>query len=157
MKYHFNYQPWCPFTSFLFFLTQNVDQFSSWEEEEKRETRFTLCKPAAADYQKRYMAAAAWHIWGSGPFLWPHASMLWTIWKYSYWWWHSSHPLRFLKIRLPASHQRWYFSSFYHLYLFLEKTTEKSEISSIMKVCFSSVYFCHFFHRHRFLWHSCSS
>ena len=25
MKYHFNYPTWCPFTSFLFFLTQNVD------------------------------------------------------------------------------------------------------------------------------------
>ena len=25
------------------------------------------------------------------------ASMLWTIWKYSHWWWHSSHPLCFLK------------------------------------------------------------
>ena len=35
MKYHFNYPTWCPFTSFLFFLTQNADQLVPEERREE--------------------------------------------------------------------------------------------------------------------------
>ena len=97
MKYHFNYRTWCPFTSFLFFLTQNVDPIVH-EEKYTLRTSHTTCQQKQP--LKRDNGSSCVTYLGEWTLF--MASMLWTIWMYSHWWWHSSHPLRFLKIRLQT-------------------------------------------------------